>query len=178
VLPQLDTLIDETVEPIDVWTTLDLGMQRAGDQAVNANTPRARKERWCRSTATGRSAPWSAARTMSPPLQSRDPGHASARLRFKLFVYLAALEAGHTPNDTVVDEPVNINGWSPRTTAATIRARSPSGDAFSFSINSICGEARPGEVGLPDRADMAQRYRDHHAGEPHPSMVLGTSDVG
>jgi penicillin-binding protein 1A len=39
VLPQLDTLIDETVEPIDVWTTLDLSMQRAADQAINANTP-------------------------------------------------------------------------------------------------------------------------------------------
>jgi penicillin-binding protein 1A len=38
-LPQLDTLIDETVEPIDVWTTLDPAMQRSADRAVNANTP-------------------------------------------------------------------------------------------------------------------------------------------
>ncbi|WP_436435012.1 penicillin-binding transpeptidase domain-containing protein, partial [Enterococcus faecium] len=39
----------------------------------------------------------------------RQPGSA-----FKLFVYLAALEAGHKPEDTIVDEPVTINGWSPR----------------------------------------------------------------
>ena len=39
VLPQLDTLIDETVEPIDVWTTLDPNMQRLGDQVINAATP-------------------------------------------------------------------------------------------------------------------------------------------
>ncbi|HWT11958.1 MAG TPA: transglycosylase domain-containing protein, partial [Allosphingosinicella sp.] len=40
VLPQLDMLIDETVEPIDVWTTIDIGMQRAADAAINANAPR------------------------------------------------------------------------------------------------------------------------------------------
>ena len=38
-LPQLDTMIDETKEPIDVWTTLDLTMQRAGDAAIRANAP-------------------------------------------------------------------------------------------------------------------------------------------
>ena len=30
-LPQLDTLIDETNDPIDVYTTLDIGMQAAAD---------------------------------------------------------------------------------------------------------------------------------------------------
>src|SRR3954452_20634390 len=38
-LPQLDTLIDQTQDPIDVWTTLDPGMQAAGDQAIRANAP-------------------------------------------------------------------------------------------------------------------------------------------
>src|SRR6478735_2355248 len=33
-LPQLDTLIDQTSEPIDVWTTLDPGMQFAADKAI------------------------------------------------------------------------------------------------------------------------------------------------
>ena len=32
-LPQLDTLIDETSEPIDVWTTLDTGMEAAAARA-------------------------------------------------------------------------------------------------------------------------------------------------
>jgi len=39
-LAQLDTLIDETQAPIDVWTTLDLNMQRAADAAINANAPK------------------------------------------------------------------------------------------------------------------------------------------
>src|SRR3954463_16193795 len=38
-LPQLDTLIDETSDPIDVWTTLDPGMQVAADKSIRAHAP-------------------------------------------------------------------------------------------------------------------------------------------
>jgi penicillin-binding protein 1A len=38
-LPQLETLIDEPTRPLEVWTTLDLGMQRAADAAIRANAP-------------------------------------------------------------------------------------------------------------------------------------------
>ena len=40
VLPQLDIILPETFEPIEVWTTLDIGMQRAATAAIEANTPR------------------------------------------------------------------------------------------------------------------------------------------
>src|SRR3546814_17995880 len=39
----------------------------------------------------------------------RQPGSA-----WKLFVYMAALEAGYKVDDAVIDEPVTIGGWSPR----------------------------------------------------------------
>src|SRR6187549_548526 len=40
VLPQLDLLLPNgSFEPIEVWTTLDLGMQQAATQAVQANAP-------------------------------------------------------------------------------------------------------------------------------------------
>ena len=39
----------------------------------------------------------------------RQPGSA-----FKLFVYLAALESGMRPEDTVVDGPVSIKNWRPQ----------------------------------------------------------------
>jgi penicillin-binding protein 1A len=55
VLPQLDTLIDETVEPIDVWTTLDPACSGRGDQASTRTPRRARRAPWCRSIATARS---------------------------------------------------------------------------------------------------------------------------
>src|SRR3546814_12136185 len=39
-LPQLDMLIDETNAPLDVWTTLDLSMQRAADSAIQDDVPK------------------------------------------------------------------------------------------------------------------------------------------
>ncbi len=47
---------------------------------------------------------------------ARQPGSA-----FKLFVYLTALEAGHKPDDMVVDEPVDDRRLEP---AQQFRARS------------------------------------------------------
>ena len=38
-LPQLDTLIDEQDAPLEVYTTLDLGMQRAADEAIRRHAP-------------------------------------------------------------------------------------------------------------------------------------------
>ena len=38
-LPQLDMLLPETFQPIEVWTTLDVGMQRAATASIKANTP-------------------------------------------------------------------------------------------------------------------------------------------
>ena len=39
----------------------------------------------------------------------RQPGSA-----FKPFVYLTALQAGYTPNSTIYDLPLDINGWKPQ----------------------------------------------------------------
>ncbi|MEL6531268.1 MAG: transglycosylase domain-containing protein, partial [Pseudomonadota bacterium] len=38
-LPQLDILLPETFAPIEVWTTLDVGMQRAATASIESNTP-------------------------------------------------------------------------------------------------------------------------------------------
>src|SRR5690606_22895583 len=46
----------------------------------------------------------------------RQPGSA-----FKTFVYLNALESGLTPESTVYDLPVVINGWSPRNENGTFK---------------------------------------------------------
>jgi penicillin-binding protein 1A len=177
VLPQLDTLIDETVEPIDVWTTLDLGMQRAGDQAVNANTPAGAQGALVSLDRDGAIRAMVGGKDYVESLYNRatqatrQPGSA-----FKLFVYLAALEAGHTPNDTVVDEPVNINGWSPRNNSRNYSGSVTIRDAFSFSINTISAKLGQ-EVGFRTVADMAQRFGITTQVNTHPSMVLGTSDV-
>jgi penicillin-binding protein 1A len=177
VLPQLDTLIDESVEPIDVWTTLDLGMQRSGDQAINANTPKGAqgalvsldRDGAIRAMVGGKD--YVASLYNRATQSTRQPGSA-----FKLFVYLAALEAGHRPDEVVVDGPVTINGWTPRNNDRRHRGPVTIRDAFAYSINTISAKLGQ-EVGFRTVADMAQRFGITTEVNTHPSMVLGTSEV-
>ncbi len=176
-LPQLETLIDEPDKPLEVWTTLDLSMQRAADHAINANVPRGAQGALVSLDRDG------AVRAMvggtdyvssiynRATQATRQPGSS-----FKLFVYLAALEAGKKPEDTEVDEPVTIDGWSPRNdsrhNSGTVTLRT----AFAYSLNTIAAKLGQ-QVGFPTVADMARRFGITTPVNTHPSMVLGTSDV-
>ncbi|HEX8215806.1 MAG TPA: PBP1A family penicillin-binding protein [Allosphingosinicella sp.] len=177
VLPQLDTLIDETVEPIEVWTTLDLEMQRAGDAAINANTPGGAQGALVSLDRDGAVRAMIGGRDYVDSLYNRatqaqrQPGSA-----FKLFVYLSALESGYTPTTTVQDAPITINGWSPRNNNRSFSGAVSVRQAFAQSINTV--SARLGQdVGFRTVADMAQRMGITTPVNTHPSMVLGTSDV-
>ncbi len=176
-LPQLDQLIDQTQDPIDVWTTLDPGMQAAGDRAVRANAPDGAQGALVAIDRDG------AVRAMvggkdyvdsiynRATQATRQPGSS-----FKLFVYLAALESGMKPTDTIVDEPVTIDGWSPRNSTRTNLGPVTLREAFSRSINTI--SAKIGEqLGFSTIADMARRFGITTPISTFPSMVLGTSDV-
>ena len=54
---------------------------------------------------------------------------------FKLFVYLAALEAGMRPEDTVVDGPVSIKDWRPQNYTGRYLGNITLRDAFAKSVN-------------------------------------------
>ena len=82
----------------------------------------------------------------------RQPGSA-----FKLFVYLAALELGMKPTDTIVDEPVTIDGWSPRNSTRTNLGPVTLREAFSRSINTISAKIGA-QLGFSTIADMARRF--------------------
>jgi penicillin-binding protein 1A len=176
-LAQLDTLVDETSAPIDVWTTLDPRMQRAGDAAIRQNTPAGLqgalvaldRDGAVRAMVGGRDYVSSIYNRATQSV--RQPGSA-----FKLFVYLAALENGMKPSDRVVDEPVNINGWSPRNSSRRFNGAMDLRNAFAFSINTIAAKIGQ-QVGFETVADMARRFGISTPVNTHPSMVLGTSDV-
>jgi penicillin-binding protein 1A len=101
----------------------------------------------------------------------RQPGSA-----FKLFVYLSALESGMKPTDTIVDEPVTIDGWSPRNSTRTNLGPVTLREAFSRSINTISAKIGS-QVGFSTIADMARRFGITTPISTYPSMVLGSSDV-
>ena len=176
-LAQLDTMIDEKSEPIDVWTTLDLGMQRSADAAVRANAPAGTqgalvsldRDGAVRAMVGGTDYVSSIYNRATQAV--RQPGSA-----FKLFVYLAALEAGHKPTDTVVDEPVDIEGWKPRNSSRRFSGEIDLRTAFAFSINTVAAKLGA-QTGFDTVADMARRFGITTPINTHPSMVLGTSDV-
>jgi penicillin-binding protein 1A len=177
VLPQLDTLIDETVQPIEVWTTLDPNMQKLADGVINANTPAGAqgglvaidRDGAVRAMVGGRDYVSSIYNRATQ--SARQPGSS-----FKLFVYLAALEAGHKPDDMVSADPISINGWSPRNEGHAIGGPISLRQAFAQSINTV--SARLGqEVGFRTVADMAQRLGITSKIGSNPAITLGSSEV-
>lgn len=176
-LPQLDTLIDETSEPIDVWTTLDLGMQGAANSAINGNTPAGAQGALVAIDRDGAVRAMIGGRDYVDSIYNRatqaqrQPGSA-----FKLFVYLSALESGMKPQDTVVDEPVTIDGWTPRNSTRTYAGTVTLREAFARSINTI--SAKIGDaLGFSTIADMARRFGISGNISTYPSMVLGSNEV-
>ncbi len=176
-LPQLEVLIDETDAPLEVWTTLDLNMQRAADDAIRKNAPgnaqgalvSLDRDGAVRAMVGGKD--YVASIYNRATQATRQPGSA-----FKLFVYLAALEAGHKPDDMVVDEPVTIGGWSPRNSSGRNSGEMTLRTAFAYSINTVAAKMGQ-EVGFGTVADMARRFGLTTPVDTHPAMVLGTSDV-
>ena len=176
-LPQLDGLIDETEKPIDVWTTLDLKMQRAATAAIVANVPRGTQgalvsiDRDGAVKAMVGGTDYVRSNYNRAVTATRQPGSA-----WKLFVYLAALESGFRPEDSVVDEPVEIDGWSPRNSGGNYAGEISLRTAFAYSKNTIAAKIG-NEVGTSTIASIARRFGITTPINTLPSMVLGTSDV-
>ena len=176
-LPQLDLLISDTTEPIEVWTTLDIGMQRAATSAIAANVPKGAQGALVSMDRDGAvlamvgGTDYVTSNYNRATNAVRQPGSA-----WKLFVYLAALEAGYKPNDRVVDEPVTIDGWSPHNSGGTFAGEIDVRTAFAYSKNTVAAQLG-NEVGFSAVAAMARRFGISTPITTVPSMVLGTSDV-
>ena len=179
VLPQLDLLLpnDAGLEPIEVWTTLDPGMQRAAAAAVKGNTPAGAqgalvsldRDGAILALVGGNDYVESNYNRATDAL--RQPGSA-----WKLVVYLAALEAGYTPDDRVVDVPVTIDGWTPRNSSGRNVGEIDVRTAFAYSINTVAAQLG-NEVGFGTVASMARRFGITTPISTYPSMVLGSSEA-
>jgi penicillin-binding protein 1A len=93
---------------------------------------------------------------------------------FKLFVYLAALRSGMTPDSLVDDSPVTIDGWSPVNNDKRYRGKITLRQAFALSSN-VAAARLADQVG---RKAVIQAARDLGVTSPladHPSLALGTS---
>ncbi|WP_246503873.1 transglycosylase domain-containing protein [Plastoroseomonas arctica] len=102
----------------------------------------------------------------------RQPGSA-----MKAFVFLAALEAGATPDDMVSDAPVSLGGWSPGNGAWRARGEISLEEAFAQSVNGAAVRVMQRAGGPRPVAAVATRLG---LAGPHPrdgSIALGTGEA-
>jgi len=101
----------------------------------------------------------------------RQPGSA-----FKPFVYLAALEAGRTPDSVRNDAPVKIGKWTPDNYKGKYLGRVTLTEALAKSLNSVSAQLAM-EVGPATVVATAQRLGIESKLQANTSIALGTSEV-
>jgi penicillin-binding protein 1A len=110
------------------------------------------------------------------PFNRATMGRRQSGSTFKLFVYLAALRSGLTPDSMIPDRPITIGGWTPRNASGAYRGETTLRDAFAQSSN-VAAVRLAQRVGI---GNVIAAARDLGVTAPipaDPSIALGTSDV-
>lgn len=134
-----------------VRTTLEIAAQRAAERAVR-NAGLSKTEVAIVSMRTdGRVIAMVGGRNYAKSQFNRaTAGNRQAGSTFKLFVYLAALRAGMTPDDMIEDKPVTIGKWKPQNSGGVYRGPITLERAFAASSNvasaRITARVGPGAV--------------------------------
>ncbi len=183
VLERAAGYVGRTNRDLVVVTTLDSRLQRIAERALEAALARDGKpghvsqaalvaltaDGAVRAMVGGRNYAKSQFNRATQAL--RQPGSA-----FKLFVYLAALEAGMRPGDTMLDAPVDVGGWRPRNYDGKFHGPMALGRAFARSINTIAVRVSE-RVGRGRVIAAARRLGITSKLVSHPSVALGAGEV-
>lgn len=95
---------------------------------------------------------------------------------FKPFVYMAAMEAGYTPDTVAQDAPVNIGGWAPENADGKYMGQITLREGLAYSRNTIA--AQLASILGPDKiVEAAQRMGISSPLMAVPSIALGTQEV-
>ena len=175
--------IGRTSRDVEIRTTLDSRLQRIAERHARALLAKAEKTRRVSQVALVAMSFDGAVRAMvggkvysasqfnRATQARRQPGSA-----FKLFVYLAGLEAGLTPDSVFVDRPIGVAGWRPRNYDGRFHGAMPLTRAFARSINTVAVQVSE-RAGRRRVIDAARRLGITTPIAPHPSLALGASEV-
>lgn len=183
ILDQLPDYIGDIQEDLTVTTTLNPDMQRMAEEAVGAMLDEKGKAVNASQAALVSMTPEGAVKALVGGRNYREsqfnritqakrqPGSS-----FKLFVYLAALEAGYTPSTVIEDRPVVIGKWQPRNYSGTYEGLVSLRYAFAHSINTVAVQLSEA-IGRNNVVRMAKRLGISSNLSATPSIALGSSEV-
>ena len=172
----------EPTEDLVVETTLDLPIQAAAEQAIRAGVAAHADQgvQQCALVALdgeGRIRAYVGGASYADSQFDRaTQAERQAGSAFKPFVYLTAMEAGHTPQEQVVDEPITIGNWSPKIFEGKYLGPITLETALAQSIYTVAARLA-NEVGTNNVANTARRLGITSQIQTDPSMALGAVEV-
>ncbi|PKP92613.1 MAG: penicillin-binding protein [Alphaproteobacteria bacterium HGW-Alphaproteobacteria-16] len=177
VLPEARDNAGEIATEQTVTTTLEMRMQRAAERAVRNAGLRKSQIAIVAMRPDGRVIAMVGGKNYrESPFNRATQARRQPGSTFKLFVYLAALRAGMTPDSTVLDEPVTIGEWSPKNSDGRYLGEITLRQAFARSSN-VAAARLIKQVGP---AAVIRAARDLGITTDIPSeasIALGTSSV-
>jgi penicillin-binding protein 1A len=160
-----------------IRTTLDRRLQRIAERVVRQNAVAGTQMALVAMRPDGQVVAMVGGRSYAEsPFNRATQARRQPGSTFKLFVYLAAIRAGMTPDTLVDDSPVTIDGWSPTNNDGRYRGRITLRQAFALSSNVVAARLAD-RVG---RRAVIKAARDLGITSPlgdQPSLALGTSGV-
>ena len=179
---QVRARIGEPTEDLVVETTLDLPIQAAGEEAIRAGVA----AHGAQGVLQGALVAMDGEGRIRAYVGGADYGESqydrasqSGRLAgsaFKPFVYLTAMDQGHTPSEMAVDGPVSIRGWTPRDYTGRYLGPITLETALAQSINTVAARLAD-QVGTTNVAETAHNLGVTSKIQTDPSMALGAVGV-
>ncbi|CAN5292476.1 penicillin-binding protein 1A [soil metagenome] len=175
-------LVGEPTEDMIVETTLDLTIQTSAERAVNRILERdaskgVEQAALVALDGDGRvRAMIGGASYADSQFNRAVDARRQAGSSWKPFVYLAAMEAGYTPQTPVVDEPLQIGNWSPKNYSGTYGGPTTIANALAHSTNTVAARLAD-QIGRDSVSRAARRLGITSRIGLEPAMALGTSDV-
>jgi penicillin-binding protein 1A len=183
VMDDILALVGEVKDDLVVQTTVDLRLQRAAETAIrkaviqNGKKLRVSQGALVAVDSTGAvralvgGVDYAKSQFDRAASAKRQPGSA-----FKPFVYLAALEAGYTPESMVEDRPVRFGKWAPENYKDKYYGPVTLTTALSKSLNSVAAQLAM-QVGPERVVQTAMRLGITSPLTANGALSLGTSEV-
>ncbi|CUW37225.1 putative penicillin-binding protein [Magnetospirillum sp. XM-1] len=183
VMSNLDQFGEVAGKDIIVHTTLDISLQRKVEADLKAMITGPGAKAHASQGAVVVMSPDGAIRALSGGKDYDDSqfNRATQGLRqpgssFKPFVYLTAMEKGHTPDDVYEDAPIRLGNWSPGNYTGKYLGPIPLRQALAESVNTVAVRLVE-EVGPARVIATARRLGITAELRGDATLALGTSEV-